>query len=263
MEDLYILPFFEGNIEGNSNLGGIIGYGDFNDQLGSSQPPEIINSYSKSIIRGDSAIGGLVGAGAIRIKNSYFNGTLIGTKKVSGCTGKAYTDVLQGSYCITSLDADSVNAPLSLQSKEIINSYFNTDSIMDQNNIWSNHSADFGLSFSQFQNPIDLNWSSTGLDIIGQSFSQPWVVNSNDYPKLYWEDSIPRTFYNNQDSSNTLSLKNHLAAKSIREDTAIFNLKGQMILIIKNGYYQYIDGLEPGPHIISSPKNKKIIINYR
>ena len=96
--------YFNGNVTGNSIVGGIVGYGASpinclvegsvrgnNDVGGIIGLGKAINSKMLGTVTGDTNVGGITGSAQHSISSSYFGGTVNGNKNIGGIVGRYYT----------------------------------------------------------------------------------------------------------------------------------------------------------------------------
>ena len=80
-----------GAVEGNSDIGGLVGYTDYGT---------VTNSYAMGNVLGNSHVGGLVGINNnSNITNSYATGSVLGNgAAVGGLVGKSWNSIIMNSY---------------------------------------------------------------------------------------------------------------------------------------------------------------------
>jgi len=172
-----------GRVEGEINLGGIIGYAD---SLSLCQ-----ESCSKINIKGDSRVGGLVGYNKGIIDNSYALGQVEGGSFVGGLVGEFFSQATNSyvSIDVIGSSTSSSGAFMGSNNGTMTNCYYDEEKKTPSRSV-GNDDSDFGLepksqtdflNFSALQIPRNI--------FVGWDFKSVWenevpLANNEKYPGL-------------------------------------------------------------------------------
>lgn len=210
-----------GEIKGDSNVGGLIGYIRYSGVsssyatgnvygnsenvgglIGSNTSGRVINTYARGNVNGFSTaykVGGLVGNSGIpkSIINSYATGNVTGVGNVGGLVGLTADDV-SNSFAVGSVTYTESGGGLFGNvddSGVIINNYWYNDLENGMSNLGSpvyDGHWNKATSASVFKNSTTVaplnNWLFSGDDKV-------WIANENDYPTLYLRAEEDVTYY--------------------------------------------------------------------
>jgi hypothetical protein len=153
--------YASGSVSGKTDVGGIVGNNGVFDETGTGS---INNSYADVNVTGNTKVGGILGnTRSGLIKNSYSVGNVTGNNDFGGAIGFKDT---RGSPSTEDVYWDEVSSGQSSSGGGVTSTTgFNTDSDGDSR-------ADEMVGSSATSN-------MTGLD-----FSNTWITQSDDYPRL-------------------------------------------------------------------------------
>jgi len=191
------------DVYGVRAVGGIMGnaYSDIYNGTQYFTGPSIVNSFSSGTVRArHMLVGGLVGVVSEddepSIVNSYSTSAVVALRTSSsvtgfgGLVGKNYGSVV-ASYSTGHVSGHGDTGGLfgSNDSSDVNGVFYdlNTSGMLDTA-VGTGLVVGSAYTYSQFKDPDQfVEWGASGLDVLGTTDDQPWVLYPSGRPYLFWQ----------------------------------------------------------------------------
>lgn len=195
-----------GNVSGNQDIGGLVGYAEANTQ--------IYDSFSTGTVTGGVNVGGLMGRTSGRIDNCCYIGSVSGASFVGGLVGYKHDTVMNcytravvsgESYVGGLLGHSCCGVTLNCYSTETVTGdehvgglVGSNDNSEIRNSFWDIESSEQLISAGGTgKTTAEMQTASTfleaGWDFVDEgangTYDLWWILENQDYPRLWWEPS--------------------------------------------------------------------------